>query len=203
MEALTPEHVQTALNALNLGITIRFFRIRRRRRNWQQMPSAARSDRLPKACALLCMTNQFWSSPAATSASTTASWQHCWECPVNRSNLRLRHNALSILVMLLEVCHPLHIATGRTRCTSTHRSNAIRQIYPAGGSSNAIFGVTLTQLAQISSGIFADVQAGRLSPLHPRYEASLSRRPALFLYLYYSQLVRRRGILVPQSLFPA
>jgi prolyl-tRNA editing enzyme YbaK/EbsC (Cys-tRNA(Pro) deacylase) len=25
MEALTPDHVQTALNALNLGITIRFF----------------------------------------------------------------------------------------------------------------------------------------------------------------------------------
>jgi prolyl-tRNA editing enzyme YbaK/EbsC (Cys-tRNA(Pro) deacylase) len=32
------------------------------------------------------------------------------------------------------------------------------QIYPAGGSSNAIFGVTLAQLAQISGGIFADVR---------------------------------------------
>jgi len=32
------------------------------------------------------------------------------------------------------------------------------QIYPAGGSSNAIFAVTLTQLAQISGGTFADVR---------------------------------------------
>jgi len=31
-------------------------------------------------------------------------------------------------------------------------------IYPAGGASNAIFGVTLTQLVQISGGTFADVR---------------------------------------------
>ena len=32
------------------------------------------------------------------------------------------------------------------------------QIYQAGGSSNAIFGVTLTQLVHISGGTFADVR---------------------------------------------
>lgn len=32
------------------------------------------------------------------------------------------------------------------------------QIYPAGGASNAIFGITLTQLADISGGTFVDVR---------------------------------------------
>jgi prolyl-tRNA editing enzyme YbaK/EbsC (Cys-tRNA(Pro) deacylase) len=32
------------------------------------------------------------------------------------------------------------------------------QIYPAGGSSNAIFGITLAQLVQLSGGTFADVK---------------------------------------------
>jgi prolyl-tRNA editing enzyme YbaK/EbsC (Cys-tRNA(Pro) deacylase) len=32
------------------------------------------------------------------------------------------------------------------------------QLYPAGGASNAIFGVTLAQLAQISGGTFVDIR---------------------------------------------
>jgi prolyl-tRNA editing enzyme YbaK/EbsC (Cys-tRNA(Pro) deacylase) len=32
------------------------------------------------------------------------------------------------------------------------------QIYPAGGANNAIFGITLAQLAHISGGTFADVK---------------------------------------------
>ena len=32
------------------------------------------------------------------------------------------------------------------------------EIYPAGGASNAIFGITVAQLVQISGGTFAEVQ---------------------------------------------
>jgi prolyl-tRNA editing enzyme YbaK/EbsC (Cys-tRNA(Pro) deacylase) len=107
METLTPDHVQTALNALHLGITIRFF------------PHSTATSQLA-ADAIGCEVGQI--------AKSLCFMVHDQPILVIASgDQRIddhRRSASNISIMHLGACRPLHIAAGHTRYTSMHRSNA-------------------------------------------------------------------------------
>ena len=158
MEAFTPEHVQTALNALHLGITIRFF------------PHSTATSQLA-ADAIGCEVGQI--------AKSLCFMVHNQPILVIASgDQRIDDHKLATLLGVtrkqVKFATPAqcleyfgYAPGGVPPIAHRRRPHAVyldaslkryTQIYPAGGSSNAIFGVTLVQLAQISGGIFADVR---------------------------------------------
>jgi prolyl-tRNA editing enzyme YbaK/EbsC (Cys-tRNA(Pro) deacylase) len=158
MEALTPDHVQTALHAFHLGITIRLFP-----HSTATAPLAAEAigceigqiakslcfmvqgrlilviasgdqrgdDR--KLAQLLGVTRK-----QVTFATPAQCIEHYGYAPGGVPPIGHRHRP-----------HTVFLDTSLQRYT---------HVYPAGGASNAIFGITPAQLAHISGGTFADVK---------------------------------------------
>ena len=139
MDVLTPEHVQTALHALHLDIVIEMF------------PHSTATSPLA-AEALGCEIGQIAKSlcflvndhPILVIAS---------------GDQRVDDRKLATLLG--------YAPGGVPPVGHRHRPHAVyldaslqryAQLYPAGGASNAIFGVTLAQLAQISGGTFVDIR---------------------------------------------
>src|SRR5262252_5510765 len=158
VETLTPDHVQAALHAWHLSITIRLF------------PHSTATSQLA-AEAIGCEVGQIAKSlcfivhdqPILVIASGD-----------QRVDDRKLAALLGVARKQVKFATPAQCleyfgyAPGgvppmahRCRPHAVYLDAALQrytQIYPAGGSSNAIFGVTLTQLVQISGGIFANVR---------------------------------------------
>lgn len=158
MDTLTPEHVQTALDAFHLGITIQHF---------QQSTATS-----PLAAAALgCEVGQI--------AKSLGFMVHDQPILVVISgDQRVDDRKLAALLGVTRkqvklatpdqcLAHFGYAPGGVPPLGHRQRPHAVyldtslqryTQLYPAGGSSQAIFGVTLAQLAQISYGTFVDVK---------------------------------------------
>jgi prolyl-tRNA editing enzyme YbaK/EbsC (Cys-tRNA(Pro) deacylase) len=158
MEALTPDHVQTALNAFHLGITIRLFP-----HSTATAPLAAATIGCERGqiAKSLCFVVQ--DNPILVIASGD-----------QRVDDRKLATLLGVTRKAVKFATPdqcvehFGYAPGsvppvghRQKPHAVYLDDALKrytQIYPAGGASNAIFGVTLAQLVHISGGTFADVK---------------------------------------------
>ncbi|MEZ4669028.1 MAG: YbaK/EbsC family protein [Anaerolineae bacterium] len=158
MEALTPDHVQSVLDGFELDIRIRFF-------DNSTATSQLAADEI--GCALgqiaksICFVID--NQPVVVIASG--------DQRVDDRKLAVLFNVgrKQVKFATPEQCLELFgYAPGgvpplahRTKPRAVYLDQSLQQyeqIYPAGGSSNAIFGVTLQQLVHISGGVFADVR---------------------------------------------
>src|SRR5438874_1159388 len=157
MEALTPDHVQTALNAFHLGITIQLF------------PHSTATAQLA-AAAIGCEVGQIAKSlgfvvqdrPILVIASGD---QRVDDRKLARL-LGVPRKQVTFATPAQCIEYYGYAPGGVPPVGHRHRPHAVflddalkryTQVYPAGGASIAIFGVTLAQLAHISGGTFADV----------------------------------------------
>jgi prolyl-tRNA editing enzyme YbaK/EbsC (Cys-tRNA(Pro) deacylase) len=158
MEALTPNHVQAALDALHLGITIRLF------------PHSTATAPLA-AEAIGCEVGQIAKSLCFVVQDhpilVIASGDQRVDDRKLAALLGVTRKAVAFATPDQCVEH-FGYAPGsvppvghRQKPHAVYLDDALQrytQIYPAGGANNAIFGITLAQLAHISGGTIADVK---------------------------------------------
>jgi prolyl-tRNA editing enzyme YbaK/EbsC (Cys-tRNA(Pro) deacylase) len=158
MEALTPDHVQMALQALHLGITIRLF------------PHSTATAQLA-AEAIGCEVGQIAKSLCfvvhGRPILVIASGDQRVDERKLATLLGVTHKAVKLATPDQCIEH-FGYAPGsvppvghRQKPQAVYLDDSLKRytyIYPAGGASNAVFGVTLAQLAHISGGTFADVK---------------------------------------------
>ena len=158
METLTPDHVQAALHAWHLGITIRLF------------PHSMATSSLA-AEAIGCEVGQIAQSlcfvvedhPILVIASgdqRVDDRKLAALLGVPRKQVKFATQAQCVEYFGYA---PGGVPPGghRRRPYAVSLDLSLQrytEIYPAGGAGNAIFGVTLVQLVQISGGTFADVR---------------------------------------------
>jgi prolyl-tRNA editing enzyme YbaK/EbsC (Cys-tRNA(Pro) deacylase) len=158
MEALTPDHVQTALNAFHLGITIQLFP-----HSTATAPLAAASIgcEIGQIAKSLCFVVH--DQPILVIA---AGDQRVDDRKLARL-LGVTRKQVKFATPAQCLEHYGYAPGGVPPVGHRHRPHAVyldaslkryTQIYPAGGASNAIFGVTLAQLEHLSGGTFADVK---------------------------------------------
>jgi prolyl-tRNA editing enzyme YbaK/EbsC (Cys-tRNA(Pro) deacylase) len=158
MEPLTPAHVQAALDVFKMGIQIRFF-------EESTATSQLAVDQI--GCALgqiaksICFIMQ--EQPVLVIASgdqRVDDRKLAQRFNLSRKQIKLATAEQCIALFgyapggvppLGHRVHPAHIFLDESLQRYT-------QVYPAGGSSNAIFGLELDQLVQITGGVFADVR---------------------------------------------
>ncbi len=158
MEALTPEHVQTALDAWNFGITIRFFEESTATSQLAADNIGCELGQIAKSLAFLIE-----GKPVLVIASG--------DQRVDDKKLAALYNVGRKKVRPASAAECIELygyAPGgvpplahRSSGMPVHLDDSLRrytQLYAAGGAHNAIFPVTLEQLAQISGGQFADVK---------------------------------------------
>jgi len=158
VEALTPDHVQAVLHALHLGITIRLF------------PHSTATSSLA-AEAIGCEVGQIAKSLCFVVEDhpilVIASGDQRVDDRKLAALLGAPRKQVKFATPAQCVEHFGYAPGGVPPVGHRHQPSAVyldtslqrySQIYPAGGASNAIFGVTLAQLVQISSGTFADVR---------------------------------------------
>ena len=158
MEPLTPDYVQTVLDTFNLGVRIRFFEN-------STATSQLAADEIGCALGQIAKSICFMveDQPVVVIASG--------DQRVDDRKLAALFNVGRKQVKFATPDQCLEYfgyAPGgvpplahRTKPRAVFLDESLKrysQIYPAGGSSNAIFGVTLEQLVQISGGVFADVK---------------------------------------------
>lgn len=158
MEALTPDHVQAALNALHLGITIRLFPHSTATAHLAAEVIGCEVGQIAKS---LCFMVQ--DHPILVIASGD-----------QRVDDRKLATLLGVTRKVVTFATPDQCveywgyAPGsvppvghRQKPHAVYLDDALQRythIYPAGGANNAIFGVTLAQLVQLSDGTFVDVK---------------------------------------------
>jgi prolyl-tRNA editing enzyme YbaK/EbsC (Cys-tRNA(Pro) deacylase) len=158
MQALTPDHVQTVLNAFLLGITIRL------------LPHSTATATLA-AEAIGCEIGQIAKSLCFVVHDQPILVIVSGDQRVDERKLAtlLGVTRKAVTFATPEQCvEHFGYAPGsvppvghRRKPHAVYLDDSLKrytQIYPAGGASNAIFGVTLAQLAHISGGTFADVK---------------------------------------------
>jgi prolyl-tRNA editing enzyme YbaK/EbsC (Cys-tRNA(Pro) deacylase) len=158
MQPLTPDHVQALLDTFNLGIRIRLFEN-------STATSQLAADEIGCALGQIAKSICFMveDQPVVVIASG--------DQRVDDRKLAAHFNVgrKQVKFATAEQClEYIGYAPGgvpplghRTKLRAVFLDESLKrydQIYPAGGSSNAIFGVTLEQLVQISGGVFADVK---------------------------------------------
>lgn len=158
MESFTPAHVQSALDAWNLGIRIRFF---------EHSTATSQLAAENVGCALGQIAKSLCFLIDTTPILVIASGDQ----RVDDKKLAAMYNVSrkKVKVASAEECLALYgYAPGgvpplahRTQGLAVFLDDSLKRfshIYAAGGAHNAIFGVTLEQLVQISGGQFADVK---------------------------------------------
>ena len=164
MEAFTPDHVQAALDSFNLGIKIRFFE-----------NSTATSQQA--ADNIGCELGQIAKSLAFIIDGQPIVVIASGDRRVDDKKLAALYNVgrKKVRPASPEQCVEIYgYAPGgvaplgyRTPGLPVHLDESLQrytQIYAAGGAHNAIFPVTLEQLAHISGGTFTDVKKEAPAP---------------------------------------
>jgi len=158
MDVLTPEHVQTALHALHLDIVIEMFP-----HSTATSPLAAEAlgCEIGQIAKSLCfLVNDHPILVIASGDQRVDDRKLATLLGVTRKQIKFATPAQCIE-------HLGYAPGGVPPVGHRHRPHAVyldaslqryAQLYPAGGASNAIFGVTLAQLAQISGGTFVDIR---------------------------------------------
>lgn len=164
MELLTPDHVQSVLDMFEIGIRIRFFE---NSTATSQLAADEIGCELGQIAKSICFMVE--DQPVVVIASG--------DQRVDDRKLATLFNVgrKQVKFATPEQCiEHIGYAPGgvppvghRTKPRAVFLDASLKrfqQVYPAGGSSNAIFGVTLDQLAQISGGSFADLRREVDSP---------------------------------------
>ena len=158
MEALTPDHVQAALDALHLGITIRLFPHSTATAHLAAEVIGCEVGQIAKSLCFMVQDRPILviasgdqrvddrklatllgvTRKAVTFATPDQCVEHWGYAPGSVPPVGHRQKP-----------HAVYLDDALQRYT---------QIYPAGGANNAIFEVTLAQLAHISGGTFVDVK---------------------------------------------
>lgn len=158
MEPLTPDHVQAALDIFNLGVRIRFFEN-------STATSQLAADEIGCALGQIAKSICFMVKDQPVAVIVSGDQRVDDRKLAALFNVGRKQVKFATPEQCLEY---FGYAPGgvpplghRTKPRAVFLDESLKrytQIYPAGGSSNAIFGVTLEQLVQISGGVFADVR---------------------------------------------
>jgi prolyl-tRNA editing enzyme YbaK/EbsC (Cys-tRNA(Pro) deacylase) len=158
MESLTPEHVQNVLDTFNLAIKIRFFE---NSTATSQLAADEIGCQLGQIAKSICFIVA--DSPVVVIASgdqRVDDRKLAALLQVSRKQIKFAtpEQCLTLIGYAPGGVPPL---AHRTTPRAVYLDDSLKrytQIYPAGGASNAIFGVTLEQLATITGGTFVDVR---------------------------------------------
>ncbi|MCA0458325.1 MAG: YbaK/EbsC family protein [Chloroflexi bacterium] len=158
MEPLTPQHVQAALDTFGFGTSIRFFE---NSTATSQLAADQIGVELGQIAKSICFTIE--DKPIVVIASgdqrvddrKVAALQG-----VSRKQIKFAtpEQCIDLIGYAPGGVPPLAHRTPPRAVYLDDSLKRYQQIYPAGGASNAIFGVTLDQLAIITGGIFADIR---------------------------------------------
>jgi prolyl-tRNA editing enzyme YbaK/EbsC (Cys-tRNA(Pro) deacylase) len=158
MEALTPDHVQTALNAFNLGITIRLFQ---HSTATSHLAAEAIGCELGQIAKSMCFVVQDQSILVIISGDQRVD-DHKLAALLGVTRKQVKFATPEQCVEHFGYAPGGVPPVGyRRRPHAVYLDASLKRyskIYPAGGASNAVFGVTPVQLEQISGGKFADVK---------------------------------------------
>lgn len=158
MEPLTPQHVQAALDTFGFGIIIRFFE---NSTATSQLAADEIGCELGQIAKSICFIID--DKPIVVIASGD---QHIDDRKVaalqgvSRKQIKFAtpEQCIELIGYAPGGVPPL---AHRTTPRAVYLDDSLKryqQVYPAGGASNAIFGVTLDQLATITGGTFADIR---------------------------------------------
>ena len=158
MDSLTPEHVQKALDLFNLGIQIRFFE---NSTATSQLAADEIGCELGQIAKSICFIVE--DKPVVVIASgdqRVDDRKVAALLGVSRKQVKFAtpEQCINLIGYAPGGVPPL---AHRTQPRAVYLDDSLKrygQIYPAGGASNAIFGVTLEQLATITGGTFVDVR---------------------------------------------
>ncbi len=158
MEPLSPQHVQNVLDTFNLGITIRFFE---NSTATSQLAADEIGCQLGQIAKSICFIVD--DKPIVVIASgdqrvddrKVAALQG-----ITRKQVKFAtpEQCIDLIGYAPGGVPPLG---HRTKPRAIYLDDSLKrfeQVYPAGGASNAIFGVTLGQLATITDGTFEDIK---------------------------------------------
>src|SRR3982751_6173833 len=157
MDSLTSTDVQKALDAFNLGIQIRFFE---NSTATSQLAADEIGCQLGQIAKSICFTVE--EKPVVVIASgdqRVDDRKIAALLGVSRKQIKFAtpEQCIDLLGYAPGGVPPLG---HRTQPRAVYLDDSLKryeQIYPAGGASNAIFGVTLDQLATITGGTFVDI----------------------------------------------
>jgi prolyl-tRNA editing enzyme YbaK/EbsC (Cys-tRNA(Pro) deacylase) len=161
MEPLTPADVQTALDGWNMGLKIRFFE---NSTATSQLAAENIGCELGQIAKSLCFIVD--GSPVLVIASgdqrvDDKKLAALFTVSRKRVKVASAEQCVEIFGYTPGGVPPLAHRTSGMRVLLDDSFKRYRQIYAAGGAHNAIFGVMLEQLVQISGGTFADVKIAK------------------------------------------
>lgn len=158
MEQLTPNHVQQALDALKLGIQIRYFED-------STATSQAAADQIgcelgQIAKSILFMVDEQPVIIIASGDQRVDDKKLAGLMNVNRKKVKIAtaDQCIAITGYAPGGVPPLAHRTNGIRVFLDDAMKRYDQLYGAAGAHNAIFPVLLTQLEQVTGGTFADVK---------------------------------------------
>jgi len=158
MDSLTPDHVQKALDLFSLDIQIRFFE---NSTATSQLAADEIGCELGQIAKSICFIVE--DKPVVVIASgdqRVDDRKVAALLGVSRKQVKFAtpEQCINLIGYAPGGVPPL---AHRTQPRAVYLDDSLKrygQIYPAGGASNAIFGVTLEQLATITGGTFVDVR---------------------------------------------
>ncbi len=158
MQPLTPEDVQSALDRFEMGVKIRFFE---NSTATSQLAADEIGCQLGQIAKSICfMVNGQPMLVIASGDQRVDDRKLAALMNVSRKQIKLATAEQCVEVFgyapggVPPVGHRMTIPT----VFIDDSLKRYKQVYPAGGSSNAIFGLKLDQLVQMSNGTFADVK---------------------------------------------
>lgn len=158
MEPLSPQHVQSVLDAFQMGITIRFFEN-------STATSQLAADEI--GCALgqiaksICFIVEDQPIVCIASGDQRVDDRKVAALlGISRKQVKFAtpEQCIDLIGYAPGGVPPLAHRTPPRAVYLDDSLKRYQQIYPAGGASNAIFGVTLDQLATITGGTFVDIK---------------------------------------------
>jgi prolyl-tRNA editing enzyme YbaK/EbsC (Cys-tRNA(Pro) deacylase) len=158
MEPLTPDHVQAALDAFNLGIQIRFFENSTATSQMAADNIGCELGQIAKSLAFIIDGQPILVIASGDQRVDDRKLANLYNVGRKKVRPATPEQCIEIYGYAPGGVPPLGY---RTPGLPVHLDDSLQrytQIYAAGGAHNAIFPVTLDQLVLISSGQFADVK---------------------------------------------
>jgi prolyl-tRNA editing enzyme YbaK/EbsC (Cys-tRNA(Pro) deacylase) len=158
MEPLTPDHVQAALDAFNLGIQVRFFENSTATSQMAADNIGCELGQIAKSLAFIIDGQPILVIASGDQRVDDRKLANLYNVGRKKVRPATPEQCIEIYGYAPGGVPPLG---HRTPELPVHLDDALRrytQIYAAGGAHNAIFPVTLDQLVLISGGQFADVK---------------------------------------------
>lgn len=158
MESFTPEHVQAALDSFGQGITIRFFDNSTATSQLAADNIGCELGQIAKSLAFIIDGQPIVVIASGDQRVDDKKLAALYNVGRKRVRPATPEQCVEIYGYAPGGVPPLAYRTPGLRVHLDESLQRYQQIYAAGGAHNAIFPVTLAQLAQISGGKFTDVR---------------------------------------------